>query len=269
MHGRVGAPDQLVRATSIELLRLERSPVGVATYRVATRRRHGRRIVRARRARRRAPRRRGPRLLAALRRAGARRHGRVGPATFRRVAVIRPSLPEQLEPAERAALSERFVASFAGRRMHIELSRAELQGGGRIEGRAHVDRTPARGRLHAIVRCVESWRVTPRPGRWILQSRANGIPMWRHETLFEEHAELESLESAHWRRFSFDLPAWLPPAVEARSIAWRYEVEVRRSVRLGPDDRAVLTPLAYVDVSGLTGPRADRPAIRAGSGPDQ
>jgi hypothetical protein len=36
VHGRVRAPDQLARATSIELLRLERSPVGVATYRVAT-----------------------------------------------------------------------------------------------------------------------------------------------------------------------------------------------------------------------------------------
>lgn len=179
--------------------------------------------------------------------------------------MIRPSLPEQLDPAERAALSERFVASFSGRRMHIELSRADLHGGGSIEGRAHVDRAPARGRLLAAVRCIESWRVTPRPGHWILQNRGNGIPMWRHETLFEEHAELESLESAHWRQFSFDLPAWLPPAVEARSIAWRYEVEVRRAVRLGPDDRAVLTPLAYVDVSGMAGTRADRPAIRAGT----
>ena len=48
------------------------------------------------------------------------------------------------------------------------------------------------------------------------------------------------------------------PAVEARSIAWRYEIEVRRSVRFGPDDRAVITPLGYVDVSGVARARADR-----------
>lgn len=36
VHGRVRAPDEVVRSTSIELLRLERSPVGVATHRVAT-----------------------------------------------------------------------------------------------------------------------------------------------------------------------------------------------------------------------------------------
>jgi hypothetical protein len=176
--------------------------------------------------------------------------------------VIRPSLPEQLDPAERAALSERFVASFAGRRIHVELAHAELRGGGRIEGRAHVDRSPARGRLVASVRCIESWRVTPRPGHWILQSRTNGIPLWRHETWYEDRSELEPLDAAHWRAFAFDLPAWLPPAVEARSIAWRYEVEVRRSVRLRPDDRAVITPLGYVDVSAIASARANRPAIR-------
>jgi hypothetical protein len=104
--------------------------------------------------------------------------------------------------------------------------------------------------------------VTPRPGHWILQSRANGIPIWRHEVWFEEHADLEPLDTVHWRAFAFDLPEWLPPAVEARSIAWRYEVEVRRSVRLGPDDRAVITPLGYIDVSSIESARAGRPAIR-------
>jgi hypothetical protein len=176
--------------------------------------------------------------------------------------VIRPSLPEQLDPAERAALSERFVASFAGRRMHVELAHADLRGGGRIEGRAHADRAPAPGRLVASVRCIESWRVTPRPGGWIMQSRANGIPMWRHDTWFEEERELEPLDTAHWRAFAFDLPDWLPPAVEARTIAWRYEVEVRRSVCFGPDDRAVITPLGYVDVGGVASARAGRPATR-------
>ena len=178
--------------------------------------------------------------------------------------MIRPSLPEQLDLPERAALSERLVASFAGRRMHLELAHAELCGGGRIEGRVHAHRSPAAGRLVATVRCIESWRVTPRPGRWILQSRANAIPMWRQATWFEQGTELEPLGSAHWRAFAFDLPLWLPPAVEARSVAWRYEIEARRSVRFGPDDRTVITPLGYVDVTAGHA-RADPAGIRASS----
>jgi hypothetical protein len=179
--------------------------------------------------------------------------------------MIRPSLPEQLDLAERAALSERLVASFAGRRMHLELSHAELCGGGRIEGRVHVDRSPAPGRLVAIVRCLESWRVTPPPGRWIVRGRGNAIPQWRHATWYEQQIALEPLGAAHWRAFAFDLPSCLPPAVEARSIAWRYEVEVRRAVRFGFDDRAVITPLGYVDVTSFARARADRRAIRAGA----
>ena len=173
-------------------------------------------------------------------------------------SLIAPTLPEQLDPAARAALSERFVASFPGRRMHLELVHPDLRGGGRIAGRVHVDRAPARGRLVASVRLLEAWRLTPRPGRWMLQGRANGVSLWRQETRFEAREELEPLDAGNWRGFSFDLPDGLPPAIEARSIAWRYEVEVRRSVRLGPDERAVLTPLGFVEVSGIAGARAAR-----------
>ena len=104
------------------------------------------------------------------------------------------------------------------------------------------------------------WRMSPRPGRLVLMSRANAIPLWRQRVSFEHGLELESLDDAHWRAFSFELPDGLPPAVEARSIAWRYEVEARRSVRIGPDDRALITPLASVNV--LASPRADRSPIR-------
>ena len=78
-------------------------------------------------------------------------------------AVARPTLPEQLDLSERAALSERLVASFSGRRMHVELSDAELRGGGRIEGRVHVDRAPASGRL-ARDACAASSRGACRRG---------------------------------------------------------------------------------------------------------
>jgi hypothetical protein len=165
----------------------------------------------------------------------------------------------------RAALSERLVSSFDGRRIHLELTTAELHGGGRIAGRVHRDGGPAPGALVARVRCIESWRVSPRPGRWLLASRAHAIPVWRQVVVFEESAELEPLDDAHWRGFSFDLPAGLPPAVEARTLAWRYEVEARRSVRFGPDDRTVLTPLGSVGALASTFSRADPGSIRAGA----
>jgi hypothetical protein len=165
----------------------------------------------------------------------------------------------------RAALSERLVSSFPGRRMHLELSLAELYGGGRIAGRVHRDRDVAPGALVARVRCIESWRASPRPGRWLLMSRTRAIPVWRQVVRFEEATELEAFDEAHWRGFSFDLPDRLPPAVEARTVAWRYEVEVRRSVRFGPDDRALLTPLGSVGALASTFPRADPRSIRTGT----
>jgi hypothetical protein len=165
----------------------------------------------------------------------------------------------------RAALSERLVSSYPGRMLHIELAIAELHGGGRIEGRVHRDGTPATGSLVVRVRCIESWRVSPRPGRWLLMGRAQAIPVWRQEVCFEESRELDSLEGVHWLGFAFTLPDGLPPAVEARTVAWRYEVEARRSVRFGPDDRALLTPLGSVGVLASTSPRADPGSIRAGA----
>ncbi|MEO9176820.1 MAG: hypothetical protein ABI317_15010 [Gaiellales bacterium] len=173
--------------------------------------------------------------------------------------------PPETDIAVRAALSERLVSSFPGRRMHLELSLAELHGGGRIAGRVHRDRGAAPGALVARVRCIESWRVSPRPGRWLLMSRTHAIPVWRQVVCSEQAAELEPFDDSHWRGFSFDIPTGLPPAVEARTVAWRYEVEVRRSVRFGPDDRAMLTPLGSVGALHSTFPRTDPGSIRAGA----
>jgi hypothetical protein len=264
VHGRVECPDQSTRV-AVELVRVEHSPVGAASYHVATA----------------EPADDGGFALAvpdaappdvqggecslhyAVRAVAGRDEVRQAMAVAADPGVARPSLPEQLELGERAALSERLVASFPGRRMHVELSDADLRGGGHIEGRVHLDRAPASGRLLAGVRCIESWRVSPRPGRLVLMSRANAIPLWRQRVCYEEWLELESLDDAHWRAFSFDLPERLPPAVEARSIAWRYEVEARRSVRFGPDDRALLTPLGPVNVLSSSAARAGRSSTRA------
>ena len=110
--------------------------------------------------------------------------------------------------------------------------------------------------------CAASSRGACRhaPGDSILRVARTRSRCGASEISFEHGLELESLDDAHWRGFSFELPDGLPPAVEARSIAWRYEVEARRSVRFGPDDRALITPLASVNV--LASPRADRSPIR-------
>ncbi len=138
------------------------------------------------------------------------RYGRPSPSPRSRRSSAR-RFPSSSSSSERAALSERLVASFSGRRMHVELSNVELRGGGRIAGRVHLDRAPASGRLLASVRCIESWRMSPRPGRLVLMSRANAIPLWRQRVSFEQLLELESLDDAHWRAFSFELPEQLPP----------------------------------------------------------
>jgi hypothetical protein len=41
----------------------------------------------------------------------------------------------------------------------------------------------------------------------------------------------------------------LPPAVEARTIAWRYELRARRRVRHWFDETAALTPLLHEDAA--------------------
>jgi hypothetical protein len=260
LHGRVDRQDESARVV-VELMRVEHSPAGAASYHVVATELEsdGSFTLEIPDA---AP----PGITSGecslhyvLRATAGRDEARQALDVVSERGVIRPTLPEQLELGERAALSERLVASFPGRRMHVELSDAALRGGGHVEGRVHLDRAPAGGRLQASVRCIESWRVSPRPGRLVLMSRANAIPLWRQRVCFEEWLELESLDDAHWRGFSFTLPDRLPPAVEARSIAWRYEVEARRSVRLRPDDRAMLTPLGSVEVLASARPRADRP----------
>jgi hypothetical protein len=169
-----------------------------------------------------------------------------------------------LDIGVRAALTERLVSSFPGRRMHIELSTAELHGGGRIRGRVHRDRDSAGGALVVTVRCVESWQKLPGAGRWLPATRPQ-LPVWRQEVRYEDSLPLEPLDDAHWRGFAFDLPEGLPLAVEARTVAWRYEIEARRSVRFGPDDRAVVTPLGSVGALGIAAPRADLRSTRAGA----
>ena len=66
-----------------------------------------------------------------------------------------------LTEAERHALAMRLVGDFEARRFHVELSTAELVGGGTIAGRVHRDRELAAGPIVVRARCVEAWREAP------------------------------------------------------------------------------------------------------------
>ena len=64
-----------------------------------------------------------------------------------------------------------------------------------------------------------------------------------------------------WVPFHFDLPQWLPPAVEATTLAWRYELIAQRSVRYWFDETAVITPLLHEGAALRRGPQLIRDHI--------
>jgi hypothetical protein len=162
-----------------------------------------------------------------------------------------------LTDPERQALAMRLVGDYEARRFHIELATARLVGGGTIAGRVHRDRELTAGPIIVRARCMEAWRDAP-PRIPIVPARHSmRVPRWHERTLWSEELVLDGLADAHWAGFEFALPADLPPAVEARSMAWRYEVMARRPLRLRPDEHAVAVPLGYramLLAPGLPGP---------------
>ncbi len=48
-----------------------------------------------------------------------------------------------------------------------------------------------------------------------------------------------------WAAFRCEIPAGLPAATEADTVAWRYDLAVTRRLRHRPDQRATLTPLLF------------------------
>ena len=146
---------------------------------------------------------------------------------------------------ERHALAMRLVGDFEARRFHVELVRAELVGGGTISGRVHRDRELAAGPIVVRARCLEAWREAPPRVPLVTAKNSMRMPRWHDRTLWSSELVLEGLAEAHWAPFEFALPLDLPPAVEARSVAWRYEIEARRPLRLRFDERAISVPLRY------------------------
>jgi hypothetical protein len=142
---------------------------------------------------------------------------------------------------ESVPMHDRLIARYDARRFHIELTDVDIQGGGEAGGRVHLHPGREAAHLELSCRCLESWRTNGR-GR---VRNLRQAPLWKTECIWGESMTLDWPEGQTWAPFRFELPDRLPPAVEARSIAWRYEVEARLKVRHRLDDVAVATPMGF------------------------
>ena len=157
--------------------------------------------------------------------------GRVAHAPVTVAAVGCPHL-ESRRPA-----ADPTLGNAPARRFHIELFAADLRGGGQISGRIHRHGRWAPGAFGVELSCVEAWKA-PAPS-------FAGVSYWERDLLWSARTEVESDPDRTWVPFEFDLPADLPPAVEAHALAWRYELTAHRHARIGIDEYAVLTPLLF------------------------
>ena len=142
---------------------------------------------------------------------------------------------------------DRLLPNWDARSFHIELSDAALHGGGRIAGRVHRHGAWRPHPMTIAVGCRESWRLPARGAR--------GVPSWGEAWLWRHIAHLEVDPDATWAGFDLALPAHLPPAVEARTMAWRYEIVARCRSRRGRAETAARTPLLHEE-SALVWARA-------------
>jgi hypothetical protein len=135
--------------------------------------------------------------------------------------------------------TDRLLPEWQARHFHIELTDAALHGGGFIAGRVHRHGSWRTGRMTVVARCFECWRSPAYPVR--------GIPQWRESKLWEAEQPLIPDPDATWAPFAIELPSRLPPAVEAPTISWRYELFAILRVRHRFAETAALTPLLHED----------------------
>ncbi len=143
----------------------------------------------------------------------------------------------------------------AARGFGISLDEADPEGGGRIAGRIERhDQRRDRRPLYVDVRCDACWMdVAPElVGRkGILSWSAYGeirnkfVPIWLDEEVFSIRADVGPLADANWTHFAFDLPDWLPRAVEGTFVAFRWRVEARRARAVGTEVASL--PLLFVE----------------------
>jgi hypothetical protein len=137
---------------------------------------------------------------------------------------------------------DRLLSGWAARHFHIELAEAQLAGGGAVRGRVHRHGSWPAGTIAVDARCLEFWRLSaPTDPR---------LPQWSHQVLWERRQPVPIDPDASWAPFRFDLPAGLPPAVEATTIAWRYELLAERDVRHWFNETAAVTPLLHEGPAG-------------------
>lgn len=138
---------------------------------------------------------------------------------------------------QRSEWLERFIANASARHFHLELSDAALSGGGRIAGRLHRHGPWPPELLTVAARCVETWcRV---------RASMRRPATWDEATLWEDQLSLPTDPDRTWMPFAFALPGELPPAIEAQTVAWRYEITARRPLRLRRIEAAALTPFLF------------------------
>jgi hypothetical protein len=132
---------------------------------------------------------------------------------------------------------DRFIAEVPARSFHLELDDARLAGGGYIAGRVHQHGPCPLGAMTVTASCTEAWRSRP-PWR-------RAPPVWDENVLWTASAPIQLDDERHWTPFRYEIPAGLPTATEATTVAWRYELVVSRRLRHWPDQHATLTPLLF------------------------
>jgi hypothetical protein len=150
----------------------------------------------------------------------------------------------------------------------ITLDQAQLQAGGRIEGR--VERRGNRRDPRPVrvdLRCDACWvDIAPQfVGRervfsWsaLGDMRNRFVPVWLEEATFREHLEVGPLDEANWRQFAVSIPEELPRALEGTFVAFRWRLQARRARRVGHELASL--PLLLVEPQ-------DQPVVRVETSP--
>jgi hypothetical protein len=70
------------------------------------------------------------------------------------------------------------------------------------------------------------------------------VPIWLDEKVFGTRVDVEPLDDANWRHFTFELPDGVPRALEGTFVAFRWRIEARRARRVGSELASVPLLLA-------------------------